>query len=157
MIPLILGTLLTLAALAFVLYPIFFPPAPRAFAFTRPTVVPAGDTAIVALREIEFDRATGKLSDTDYAQLKARYTREALAAMRNEGKSPSADDEAEAAVLAYRARHPECPEHGPRPEPDAVFCSECGRYLPGACATCGAQVEESGSRFCASCGTRLAA
>jgi len=37
-----------------------------------------------ALKEIEFDRATGKLSDADYEQLKAKYTEAALAAMRGE-------------------------------------------------------------------------
>ena len=42
------------------------------------------DTYLVALREIEFDRATGKLSDVDYADLKTRYTREAIDAMRRE-------------------------------------------------------------------------
>ena len=38
--------------------------------------------ALRALKEIEFDRATGKLSDIDYEQLKAKYTQEALVAMR---------------------------------------------------------------------------
>ena len=36
---------------------------------------------MAALREIEFDRETGKLSDDDYASLKAKYTGEALAAL----------------------------------------------------------------------------
>ncbi len=39
-------------------------------------------SAIDALREIEFDRATGKLSDDDYAALKAEYTRTALVELR---------------------------------------------------------------------------
>src|SRR3989442_11196200 len=41
--------------------------------------------ALRALKEIEFDRATGKLSDTDYEQLKAKYTEAALAALRGSG------------------------------------------------------------------------
>src|SRR5215470_2422959 len=40
--------------------------------------------ALSALREIEFDKATGKLSEEDYAALKAKYTAEALAVLRNE-------------------------------------------------------------------------
>ena len=40
--------------------------------------------ALAALKEIEFDRATDKLADGDYAELKARYTAEAVAAMRAE-------------------------------------------------------------------------
>src|ERR1043166_8762810 len=37
--------------------------------------------ALLALKEIEFDRATGKLADRDYEMLKARYSAEALAAL----------------------------------------------------------------------------
>src|SRR5713101_285775 len=40
--------------------------------------------ALRALKEIEFDRATGKLADADYEDLKAKYTGEALAALRAE-------------------------------------------------------------------------
>jgi hypothetical protein len=120
----------------------------------------AGDVseeAVIALREIEFDRATGKLSDSDYAELRTRYTERALDAMRQADAAPAADDPVEAVVLAYRARLKACVECGPRPEPDAIYCSNCGRYLPGLCAGCGATVNEPGAAFCASCGRRLAA
>src|SRR5581483_4192802 len=108
------------------------------------------------------DRATGKLSEADYAELKTRYTREALAAMRRAkngeaGGVATADDEIEAAIRAYRAEHPSCPVHGPRPEADAVYCSDCGRYLHDRCAGCGAPVVEQDARYCVNCGTRLAA
>lgn len=164
MTALILGTLLAVAALAFVLHPLFFPTAQpsgstaAAGAATRPTK--EKDLAVAALREIEFDRATGKLSDADYAELKRRYTERAITAMRREeGATVAAtpDDEIEAAVLAWRARQPVCATCGPRPEPDAIFCSSCGGYLRGACAQCGAAVDQSGARYCASCGNGLAA
>jgi hypothetical protein len=35
--------------------------------------------ALIALKEIDFDRATGKLSDADYEELKARYAARAMA------------------------------------------------------------------------------
>jgi hypothetical protein len=120
----------------------------------------ADEDAIVALREIEFDRATGKLSDTDYAELKARYTARALAAMRARGESgadAAPEDLVEATVLAYRARLKSCARCGPRPEPDAVYCSSCGSYLDEKCAGCGRVVEEAGASFCAGCGRQLAA
>lgn len=160
---LVLGTLLAVGALAYVLYPIFFAPAagaPRAPVVAAPQPALSDDVAVAALREIEFDRATGKLSDTDYAQLKERYTREALARMRSEVASPiadGADDEVEAVIRAYRAQRPSCASCGPRPEADAAFCSDCGRYLGGACQGCGRAVEEMGARFCSACGHRLAA
>lgn len=155
---LVIGTILAVGALAFVLYPVFF-------GVSRPPTVIAtprlsqGESAVAALREIEFDRATGKLSESDYAELKARYTKEAIAIMRRQQASPAGalDDEIEAAVKAYRDTHVTCPEHGPRPEPDAVYCSDCGRYLQEECAGCGAPVIETDARFCVNCGVRLAA
>jgi hypothetical protein len=107
--------------------------------------------ALRALKEIEFDRETGKLSDVDYDQLKAKYTAEAVAAMRGEAPGP-----ARAPVTAHRAQ---CPDHGPRPEQDAQFCSDCGRRLgaaPGYCARCGTALETD-ARYCNRCGARVAA
>lgn len=37
--------------------------------------------ALLALKEIEFDRATAKLSDEDYAQLKSRYEAAAVSVL----------------------------------------------------------------------------
>jgi len=157
---LIAGTVLAVGALAFVLYPVFFS-SPQA---VRPMVIVPRQTdreaAVTALREIEFDRATGKLSDVDYAELKARYTEQAIVAMRGETSADAAaaptDDEIEAAVRAYRAGA-SCPTCGPRPEPDAAFCSNCGRYLSDRCAGCGAPVDALDARYCIRCGNRLAA
>ena len=159
MLALVVGTLLAVGALAFVLYPIFFASPPqRRFVAPEPRRRERDD-AVTALREIEFDRATGKLSDTDYAELKRRYTQEAIIAMRREGQGVDASDgdEIEVAIRAFRAGQFTCPTCGPRPEPDADFCSNCGRYLHDRCASCGAPVEALDARYCINCGTRLAA
>jgi hypothetical protein len=156
---LILGTLLAVGALAYVLFPLFVgnTVAPvRRTVSAREGAASIEKEAVVALREIEFDRVTGKLSDNDYDELKARYTERALAAMRV-GASGAGDDPVEDAVLAYRARLRSCVRCGPRPELDAAYCSNCGHYLPGECGSCGASVEEAGAAFCASCGQQLAA
>ena len=120
--------------------------------------------AVEALREIEFDRATGKLSDADYHNLKRTYTQQAVDAMRRADAADRApvaalplDQEVEAAILAHRARPFHCARCGPRPERDAIYCSECGLFLPGRCDACGAPVAEPGARFCSSCGEVLAA
>jgi cytochrome c-type biogenesis protein CcmI len=82
--PLIVGALLAVVALVIVLFPLFDDLAlPKGRAPARETAAPSTE-AVQALREIEFDRETGKLSDSDYAALKARYTREAVAALRAE-------------------------------------------------------------------------
>jgi len=163
MLPLAIGTLLAVVALAFVLYPLLFDV--RMAGARAPSRAPrpaqaSDEDAVAALREIEFDRATGKLSDTDYSELKARYTARALEAMRaaaGPGESASPEDAVEATVLAYRARLRSCSRCGPRPEPDAVFCSNCGAYLDEKCAGCGRVVGEAGAAFCSGCGRQLAA
>jgi ribosomal protein L40E len=67
-------------------------------------------SAVDALRELEFDRQTGKISGADYDSLKARYTEQALIVMRAGNVSV-------------------CERCGPRPEADAQYCSKCGAAL----------------------------
>lgn len=198
-VPLVLGTALALGALTMVLAPLLSGEAEvRAEDEQRAVKEVARikaarakrsgrddeqlDGAVAALREIEFDRETGKLSDSDYAELKVRYTREALAELRASDareaqlvvasgavagavaavlsaadRNADAADPVEAAIRRARTKQRSCVMCGPRPEPDATYCSSCGRYLPGACAKCGTSVDLVGSRFCSGCGDQLAA
>ena len=103
---LVIGTLLAIAALSFVLYPLLIGAYPSSA--EKPVAHSSSNQAIDALREIEFDRETGKLSDTDYDSLKASYTQQAISEMRG-------------AV--------QCQNCGAIPEPDAKFCSRCGRAV----------------------------
>jgi hypothetical protein len=154
MTALIVGTVLAVAGLAFVLSPVLFGTTGRRVV-SRSGRGAAESGAIDALREIEFDRATGKLSDGDYVALKASYTERALDELR--AAPTGGADVAEVAVAAYRRRRPRCAVHGMRPEADAVYCNECGVYLTGVCAGCGATVTKPGARYCSECGAALAA
>jgi hypothetical protein len=163
LVALALGTVLAIGALAFVLHPLFFDVPARQQEVSAPRLDGEG-SAIRALREIEFDRATGKLSDPDYQSLRERYAEQALQEMRAEGTAPAAvpaaaasDDDVEARVRAYRAARRDCARCGLRPEPDAVYCSTCGDYLGGACPACSAPVSETSATFCSTCGASLAA
>jgi rRNA maturation endonuclease Nob1 len=168
----IAAALVALATLAVIVGPLTRPGVSAPPGADEPEEVdetPKG-IALAALREIEFDRATGKLSDEDYADLKAKYTAEALAVLRAEGSTdhpptPSpvaatAGDTVEA-MVADRVRRLKgsgvrCPACGPRPESDALFCSSCGRSLSsGGCAGCGAPLVP-GSHFCDNCGSAVA-
>ena len=85
--------------------------------------------AYAALKEAEFDRRTGKLSDEDYDALVARYRSqalEAIAALEQRGKAAPATTPS-----AARGK--------------ARFCAQCGTAIDGA------------ARFCSGCGTKLAA
>ncbi|HYL20222.1 MAG TPA: zinc ribbon domain-containing protein [Gemmatimonadales bacterium] len=170
MIELIAGIVLAAGAVYFVLRPILLPES-LGREIGDPDGANEGEdpdddfspraVALRALKEIEFDRATGKLSDADYDNLKTKYTSEALAALRVEvaGRGTRETGHVAAPLPVSRVPSPVCPTHGPRPEPDAQFCSECGRRLgtaPGYCARCGTSLE-SGARYCHSCGARVAA
>ena len=160
-VALVVGTILAVAALAFVLYPLFFSVAERPRP-AAPSARAADDSAILALREIEFDRATGKLSETDYAELKTAYSERALRELRAQPDQPAAEPEAsgldpiDALARHYRLTHRTCPTCGVRPEPDAVYCSTCGSFLDRVCPRCASEVRESGAAFCSTCGATLA-
>jgi hypothetical protein len=167
LIEFVVGVLFAAATVWFVLHPIFRSEREAPLAVDG-TIFDEGDdpdedfssraVALRALREIEFDRATGKLSDADYESLQTKYTAEALAAMRAEEEralAPAPGTTRPSSPLTRAA----CPTHGVRPEPDAVFCSDCGRRLgtaPGYCARCGSALERD-ARYCAGCGNRVAA
>ncbi|SRR6266480_115490 len=170
MLELILGIALAASATYFVLLPILRPPLESAGALSADQGEDPGDdmspraVALRALKEIEFDRATGKLSDSDYEQLKAKYTQEALVAMRGEKPGYGMRDAGSVALVqpahpASRISHLACPEHGARPEMGAIFCSDCGRRLgtsQGYCARCGTALADD-ARYCNRCGARVAA
>lgn len=89
------------------------------------------DAEIETLREVEFEYRTGKLSEEDYRELRARH--------------------AEAAVRARReAAGEEGSEGGAAVEPDE------GPALP-RCPECGARARRTGARFCSECGSELEA
>jgi RNA polymerase subunit RPABC4/transcription elongation factor Spt4 len=163
---LIVGTVLAVAALSFVLYPLFFAVAERSRDTTTDSRA-ADDSPILALREIEFDRATGKLSEADYAELKKTYSEQALRELRGADRARREAlaslteasvplDAIEARVREYRLTHRACLTCGVRPEPDAMYCSTCGGYLERVCPRCAAEVTESGAAFCSTCGATLA-
>jgi hypothetical protein len=189
-IPLAVGTVLALGGLTLVLSPLIGDDTDDAEADASSSARAArdrksnrtstdipSDSGVVALREIEFDRETGKLSDSDYLDLKQRYTKIALDEMRAASERDAVDakapidaaarvpvvgadaalDPVEAAIQRAREAQRACEVCGPRPEPDAAYCSSCGRYLAGACGECGTPVDLVGSHFCTNCGENLAA
>lgn len=87
-------------------------------------------TTLLALRDVEYDFHTGKLDAGDYQELRRELSAEALSALEALD-SGGADLEAE--IAAVRA----------------------GLEAGTTCGSCG-QLNPEGSRFCASCGARLA-
>jgi rRNA maturation endonuclease Nob1 len=167
--------LLGLVVLGLVLQPVFRSGPQRSLPAEPidPEETPKG-IALTALKEIEFDRETGKLSDADYEFLKAKYTATALEALKQESDKEELDDVEAMVAAKVRALRsapavtssnptqsnpgPSCTTCGPRPEPDAIFCSSCGHRLASGlvCVRCGAALAPD-SRYCESCGGQVAA
>ena len=172
------AALVGLAAVWLVLQPLVLPGRAQTPVYEPPDSeeTPNG-VALAALKEIEFDRETGKLSDEDYAFLKGKYTGVALDALRAES--------AEAAQVGAREVGAGEPAHevGVRSErqggggdvevmiaarvralrsaatsapPGASVCSTCGPRPEAdavVCSTCGRRLQPGGA--CAGCGAEL--
>jgi hypothetical protein len=75
--------------------------------------------ALAALKDVEYDRAAGKLDDSDYQEMRGRLEFEALEAVRAAGQS-------ELTGIAATADHI-CGFTNPA---GSRFCAGCGRPLP---------------------------
>jgi cytochrome c-type biogenesis protein CcmI len=103
--------------------------------------------SLLALRDVEYDRVTGKLDERDYQELKREISAEALAALAEEQEERRA---------APASRTHAAPERG-----TAVLDleGELRRVRQGlrsgaTCRACG-HVNPAGSRYCSSCGSGL--
>ncbi|MBM4188586.1 MAG: hypothetical protein FJ206_14880 [Gemmatimonadetes bacterium] len=83
--------------------------------------------ALIAIKDLEFDHATGKVAEADYQSLRDRFVREAAGVLATE------PDPVEAFLASRKAlaagRTVACARCGPRPEPDARYCSSCGALI----------------------------
>lgn len=139
-----IGTLLAALALLLVVAALIAQPllGPR-----RPAVLPEFERdrlererkrIVRAIREVDFDRGTGKLNDEDYARMRTDLqtqgaeTLRALGALQPTPGTRDIEAEIEAAVAALREK------------PDASR----------RCAKCGGLVSER-DRFCPHCGAKL--
>jgi len=83
--------------------------------------------ALVAILDLENEQAAGKLSDGDFAVLRAEYETQALAALREADAlrdSTFDDDELEQEIAALRERL-RCPSCGAARRPGEP-CEQCG-------------------------------
>jgi hypothetical protein len=132
--------------------------------------------ALRAIKELEFDRAMGKVSEKDFVdmsgRLRARAARlirqlDAGSGYRNEieqeiarrlGESRPGEPTGGAAVAAAAseavpADRVQCTSCGAMSEATARFCTQCGRPR---CAACGVN-NDPDARFCKQCGGGLGA
>jgi hypothetical protein len=155
-VSIIVGLLVAIAAVLLVIDPILRPgarvwlPAPLDDADDDPTAA-RKELALAALKEIEFDRATGKLSDADYEKMLARYTKEAVEALR-EAEAPGGNAPVPVAAGATAV----APAAGVADDAIERLIADARQAGRGRkyCTSCGALLEASG-RFCVECGARI--
>lgn len=161
MIALLIGVLVALAAVALVLEPLVRPPRavdPNALAF-EPDEDPLGhrkDLALAALKEIEFDRATGKLDDADYERMKTRYTAEALEAIRDADAAAAPVPREPALARAQVSAGVGVDGSAELADPLEALVAARRKASKGRkfCTECGAELEGTG-KFCAECGAKM--
>ena len=166
---LLIGAVLAACGLAFVLAPLLFGPTPgsRPVARDGPALLrPIGRsengseteaTAVDVLREIEFDRATGKLSEADYGSLKSMYTARALEELRASDRPEAMAPVAPESSRSRSAIPASCPSCQHRTVAGATYCLNCGHYLSERCPCCGAAITMAAARYCSACGSALGA
>jgi len=160
-------------ALAIVVLPFVLEPFTRRGRGQRPSQAVAGDpaalsksAALVAVRDLDFDFQTGKVTEADYRPLRQQLLLTAAeAAQRERPTRPRAhhqadgDSEIEAAVQAARqsgqpAAERACAACGHAAAAADKFCGRCGAAFDQVCLVCQAPVQSS-DFFCAHCGARI--
>ncbi len=134
-----------------------------------------------AIKDLELDYESGKITETDYRQTRIRLVHQAAELLKQiEAASDTAglqpDDEIDALLnqiqpdtldkaLKERARQQirrdavepaaeTCPNCQAPAQPDDVFCSQCGTTLGNLCPKCH-EPASPGDTFCPHCGARL--
>jgi len=154
-VSIVIGLLVAVAAVLLVLDPIL---RPHTVAPAEPGILdePEDDPrehrkelALAALKEIEFDRETGKLSDSDYQNMLTRYTKEAVEALRDSEPAEAVGGNGHADAV------PAAPVGAAGDDPVERLIAETRAANRGRrfCVNCGAVLEGSG-RFCVECGTQ---
>jgi ribosomal protein L40E len=84
-----------------------------------------------AIKEVEFDRDTGKLDDGEAAQAIARYRARAVEILRqlDDSKAPQIEAKIEAELARRLAEARGCTKCGITNDEDAAFCKKCGAKI----------------------------
>jgi hypothetical protein len=121
------------------------------------------------IRELDFDHATGKVTDADYTPLRAQLANEAAEVLRQIdalAATPASADALEAAIAARRKHRPAPDDadleaavaarraRAPAPDDANLEAAIAARRQSLTCPNCG-QPTRAGDAFCARCGAAL--
>ena len=152
----IIGLVMFGAAIAFVSLPF----RQRQQGATKSSQVPtpkAGrrESVLSALRDLDFDFKTGKVSEEDYQPLRAQLIVEAAQDLEAEKRE---EQQLEALIQTRRntqAGKVTCEHCGASMEAGQPFCSTCGSAARHqSCPSCGKKIR-AGDLYCSSCGSQV--
>ena len=126
---LLVGLALLAAALVYVGRPFFEKPRKGAKIVVKARQDQARESVLYALRDLDFDYRTGKISEEDYQPLRAQLLVEAAQFMQKENKE---QEQLEALIQSRRksqSRQLSCPSCGNKIVLGDTFCSFCGTRL----------------------------
>jgi primosomal protein N' len=113
------------------------------------------ESILSALRDLDFDFKTGKVSEEDYTPLRAKLLAEAAQFIEQEKEE---EEKLEALIQSRRGVHQSailCEHCGAALEAGQRFCTKCGSAVNNElCPSCGKKNRAS-DQFCSSCGSRL--
>jgi len=170
---LILALLATLGAIvvAFVLHPVFTEAtagATPAFDEAELKLADLRDKKAMlyeVIQDLDFEKASGKISDSDYESTRNNYLAQVAAVMEQldavappEPKKPKTKQSAKKQTRRKSQSDLEraCASCGKRNPKGSNFCLECGKPFALTCASCGESVLAK-ARFCNACGEKVTA
>ncbi len=168
MIGTILIAVIVLMVVVIVAYP-FFRPVHTTPPRSEPVLeelLSQRDAVYTAIKDLENEHATGKLSDADYRSLRVKYEARAVALLQELDRVvmtlPRADteDAIEREIARWRRASAsegalQCPQCGATHTAADAFCARCGSALRSVrCPACG-KTAAAQDRFCSRCGKEL--
>lgn len=118
------------------------------------------DETLLALRDLEFDHQVGKITEEDYADLRAALMVTAAAALEEQEKQEAElDARLEQAIRLRREKQSKsilCSQCGSILDPSDRFCRSCGTPMEVTCPKCGGKLYPT-DLFCNSCGAAIPA
>ena len=156
----LIGLALLAATIPFVAKPLLNDKRRKPAAIDSSVAVPHNRHAqtLTALRDLDFDHRTGKITDEDYAGLRAALLAQAAEAIEQEDRqSAERDALIEDAVRARRQHKTDslaCGQCGAALQVNDRFCRRCGAPATSLCPHCG-HAAGADDRFCTACGTSL--
>ena len=112
------------------------------------------EEVLLALRDLEFDYKTGKVSEEDYQPLHAQLLAEAAKYIEAEKEK---DQQLETLIQSRRksTSSSKCESCGTPLAAGQKFCSKCGQAAKSvSCPSCGKKIYAD-DLFCSSCGTQI--